>query len=166
MNREVCTCGKCANCHTREVCEHNIPDGDPCEACEETLLSIDPKDYQKEIDRRDEEIKKLKETISKLQIDYSRGWYTPLHETERKKALADNESQRMIIGKLVDESQKVINWFEALGNKQKDLLVKHQSLETASKNWEEAAGLDNLNSLDFQPMMDLIAEARKFQEGK
>lgn len=58
---------------------------------------------------------------------------------------------------LLDAIKNVTNQITAFGEKQRKLLVEGQSLESASKNWEEAGSWEN-NSLDFGPLFKALNE--------
>lgn len=58
--------------------------------------------------------------------------------------------------RLREAAEALVAQFEQIKRHQENLLVRRQTLESASANWDEAT----LNqSLDFQPLIDALAES-------
>ena len=62
---------------------------------------------------------------------------------------------------LLDAAKAVLKQFDFIKRVQHNELVKGQTLESASKNWE---GLGN-EFIDFQPLIDAVAKAEQRAEG-
>lgn len=66
-----------------------------------------------------------------------------------------------VIRGLLEAAKEVDAWFEAIKQKQDDLLVRGQDFESASKNWGEATDIE---SFDFRKLKEAIQKAQELSK--
>lgn len=71
------------------------------------------------------------------------------------------EEREALIADLVGAIEQVVGQFNRMKERQNQLLVQGQTVESASKNWEEFPEDFSADSIDFNPLIEALSKARE-----